>query len=106
MELKEYIESAIAQISEGLHNAQERVKKDSTRILPYSYEDFPSETKIHFDIAVVSTGSGSGGKIEVKCFGIKVGGNTGSTSEESTSRIVFDIPVAFVIQNKGQNRPR
>ena len=94
MELKEFISESIKQITDGLMEGHDYIKKKSPRSdgIENGYR------KIHFDIGVQSSEGSTddiGGKITVAQI-FQVGGKSESNiSTINTNRIQFDVLIAI-----------
>lgn len=94
MELKEFISESIKQITDGLIEGHDYIKKKSPRSdgIENGYR------KIHFDIGVQSSEGSTddiGGKITVAQI-FQVGGKSESNiSTINTNRIQFDVLIAI-----------
>jgi hypothetical protein len=101
MELKEFIESTLVDISEGIKAAVEKTGNDYLIIAPSYYQE--SKTKrfspdcdiqdIEFDVAVTAVDKVAGGvKAGVKVLGAKA---EGSSEYTNVSRIKFSVTVGI-----------
>jgi hypothetical protein len=92
MELKEFIEKSIMEITSALHNSSQQMIEDKTgKGISDRYE-----VKVSFDIAVtVFESSEKEGNGKINVFGqVGLGGTikTG-TEKQEVSRITFEVPV-------------
>ena len=89
MELKEFITQTLVEIVEGVQEAKDTAEHGV--IMPQKAAGTPQQ--VHFDVAVTTTSSTSGGgKVSV----IGIGGEVGGRSEyQAVSRIKFEVPIRF-----------
>lgn len=120
MELKDFVEESLVQISRGIEAASKALEDTNAHINPKNVH-VNGETRqnygrldqkgnynpvvelVEFDVAVhASEGTETNGKIgiSVGSIGIGAGGKSQETNR-SESRIKFKIPVAFPTSNKG-----
>ncbi len=94
MELKEFIAESIKQITDGLVEGHEYIKKKS----PNSEGVENGYRRIHFDIGVQSNEGNKddvGGKITVAHIFQAGGKSENSSSTINTNRIQFDVLIAI-----------
>ena len=94
MELKEFIAESIKQITDGLVEGHEYIKKKS----PNSEGVENGYRRIHFDIGVQSNEGNKddvGGKITVAHIFQAGGKSENSSSTRNTNRIQFDVLIAI-----------
>ena len=94
MELKEFIAESIKQITDGLVEGHEYIKKKS----PNSEGGENGYRRIHFDIGVQSNEGNKddvGGKITVAHIFQAGGKSENSSSTINTNRIQFDVLIAI-----------
>jgi len=110
MELKEFIKTAITDITEAVSELQEELKNRSivNPSIPNSISNAtvkdPDNVNINkrisnvdFDVALTVADTGtieSGGKIGIQIFSAKIGGESISHTE-NVSRITFSIPIVL-----------
>ena len=98
MELKEFIKTTIAEISEGVAEAHKSISKDSgVLISPQGDKTRHGANKenLEFDIALTTSKEGL---ISVAAGWMGIGAKTqGEKSEEIVNRIKFSIPIGFQI---------
>jgi hypothetical protein len=113
MELKNFVAESITQITEGILDAQNRLKDQWVRVNPkphanatavspmlYTAENGAAVFPLAFDVAVSAEEIKGGGS-----FGIKVlnfGANIKTDSQQSSSRVsrvAFTIPIAYPLKN-------
>jgi hypothetical protein len=109
MELKEFIEKSLVQISEGVVSANKTLReKDNDIQTSYLLTDGKDNqlkqteppTKISFDIAVTSTsnikGEAKGGGSILSVVDANIGGST-SKETQNVSRVKFEVTVSKVL---------
>lgn len=105
MELQNFIETTIKDISVGLHNSNNTMIKDKVG------KGIPDlkEINIDFDIAVSASSINETelkGKITVLGFGINLSGaNAEKLNENNFSRIKFSVPVKIKTNNTQPDIP-
>lgn len=101
MELKDFIAQTLIQIQQGVKEAIDKTKSNSTQrgyINPV-WQGAVSDTdiqKVKFDVAVtVADKTSGGGNAGIKVAGIVDlgGGKTASTESSSISRVQFEVPI-------------
>lgn len=112
MELKDFIKTAITDITDAISDLQQELDngtiinpkltygKESTSLID---GDNRSIERLNFDIAVTVSSSSDiegGAKAGISVFGAKLGGKT-SESSENASRLTFSIPIVFPYTDKG-----
>jgi hypothetical protein len=102
MELKEFIENAISDITSALNkSSQDMIEAKTGNGIPDAHE-----IKVSFDIAVTVNSNDTkegGGKINVLGQSISLGGSLKNTKDvEQVSRLTFDVPV--YIKTLGQSK--
>ncbi len=107
MELKEFIKTAITDISDAISELQEELGEEtvvnpamsapvSLKTITVDGKNRPIE-RLSFDVAVVSSeSSGIDGKAKagISVFGAKIGAET-SEKHEHVSRLSFSLPIVF-----------
>jgi hypothetical protein len=107
MELKEFIKTAIADITEAIVELQTELDNGAiinptlpnaiaTKTLTINNEIRPIE-HLAFDVAVTATDASDikgGAKAGISIFGAKVGGGA-SAQTENVSRLTFSVPVVY-----------
>ena len=110
MDIKEFVESAIIQVVEGVNNASLRIIDSGVRIGSQPSmgsgniiinTDRELMNSLDFDIAVVAvekdSTSGGGG---IKIAGISLGGSASNeNTNHSISRIQFSVPIQFKLSH-------
>lgn len=110
MELKEFVKTAIQDITNAVSELQSELKNgsivspsmpstiaNSTVMDPDNGSINRKISNIDFDVALTVGGSGtieSGGKVGIQIFSAKIGGENKSHTED-VSRITFSIPVVL-----------
>lgn len=115
MEIDVFVSEAIKNIIKGMVDAQEFAKDYKAIVNPIRYKSDDNQiieiagikrhlTIINFDIAVTaSIETEAGGKAALKVMSVELGGNKSNVkSEETASRIKFDIGVVLP-QLEGNN---
>jgi len=110
MELKDFIETALTQLIEGVNSASKFAKSNGAEINPASlkgelnggYNANRKVADIKFDIAIaVSEGTGTKAGISVLGGAINLGAGGESKAENSVvSRIQFTVPIALPKQEE------
>lgn len=107
MELKEFIKTAITDITSAISELQSELKNGaivnpslpnsiSTKTLTVNDEIIPIE-RLNFDVAVTATettGIGGEAKAGISIFGVKAGTESNSKTE-NVSRLTFSVPIAY-----------
>ena len=110
MELKDFIKTAITDITEAVSELQEELK-NGTIVNPSIPNPIPNATvkapdnvninkrisNVDFDVALTVADTGtieSGGKVGIQIFSAKIGGESISHTE-NVSRITFSIPIVL-----------
>ena len=105
MELKDFIKTAIRDVTEAVSELQQELKNDAV-INPILFNSEPGKTllvenkvrmieRLNFDIAVTATdesGIGGSGKAGISVFGARVGAEK-TEKTDNISRLTFSIPV-------------
>lgn len=110
MELKEFIKTALADITDAVSELQQELKNgaiispsmpspiaSSTVKDPQNYKIDRLISKIDFDVAITIDSSDNtevGGKVGIQVFSAKIGG-TNESHTENVSRMTFSIPVVL-----------
>lgn len=115
MNLSDFVETTIVEISEGILKASERLKDNNGEVNPEAYDVEKGTTKQHgpeynprgargrvvhkidFDVAVLVDDSEKiNANAKLKILSVELGGGGESTSKSGTnSRIKFTIPVVY-----------
>lgn len=103
MELKQFIKTALADITNAVKESQEELDNGAV-VCPEPDFTFgpPSFQEICFDVAVSVVSSSSGGKgvnFALEVVGFKLGAENSDKSEANT-RLTFKIPVALPYEEK------
>ena len=113
MELKDFISTALIDIVEGVQESKKLLGENQNCICPIvkncmggsSLKEFDHtqglhHKTVHFDVAVtIENKNTKNGKIGIKVCGLEAGiGKAGDAAYSSTSRIKFDIPIAFKVE--------
>lgn len=114
MELKEFIKTTLADITDAVSELQEELTNGAivspsmptpianiTVIDPQNDKVYRAISKIDFDVAVTVGGTDkveAGGKVGIQIFSAKIGGDN-EKHTENVSRITFSIPVVLPTQH-------
>jgi hypothetical protein len=97
MNIKEFVSDSLVQICEAVLDAQEKTSKSGARVNPYFRRAKPEEAAqvVKFDLAVTVSQQANGkAGGEIKILGASLGGGGElATSEQTISRIKFEIPI-------------
>lgn len=119
MELKDFVEQSLVQISRGIEGASKALENTNAHINPKNVyvnsdnrqnygrliqnkEYYPVVELVEFDVAVhVSEGTETNGKIGISVGSIGLGaGGKSQEANRSESRIKFKVPVVFPTRKK------
>jgi len=108
MDVKEFIESSLIQIIEGINGAKDKLKGSDVLISSKDVRPLREGTTVNhqtgnlvnlieFDMAVtVNEKDTSGGKAGINIVGLNIGGGLqNEVSNQTVSRIKFSVPVTF-----------
>lgn len=112
MELKDFVAESIAQITNGILEAQERLKDQWVRVNPkppanasavspmlYTAENGAAVFPLAFDVAVSAENSSGGGSFGIKVLNIGIDAKENSQQTISrVSRVAFTIPIAYPLK--------
>jgi hypothetical protein len=108
MDIKDFVESTLVQIVNGVNNANEKLKDTGAIISSKNVRPFGNDTTyntdtcnlvnlIEFDIAVtVNEKDTANGGIGLKIAGLSIGGGVqNENANQSVNKIKFSIPLTF-----------
>ena len=97
MNLKDFIENTLVEISDGIEAANERLNKHDKRLFAKyvmgNSSDDNEQSKICFDVAVTSSKNGSAktkGKFNIFVVDAEIGGEA-AISNQNVSRVKFEV---------------
>lgn len=114
MELKQFVTESIVQITEGIVEAQQRLRDEWVRVNPkppegatavspmlYCADNGAAVFPLSFDVAVSAEDVQGGGTVGIKVlnFGVDAQDNS-QRSTSRVSRVAFTIPIAYPLKKK------